>query len=60
MPLPFNDDMCKSQQIQNITPSVNVTQQDINATGAECQQIYSSCLQLINSNNYVLEDHQLY
>ena len=59
IPLPFSD-MCKSQPIQNITPSVNVTQQDINATGTECQQIYSSYLRLTNSNNYVLEYHQLY
>ena len=59
--LPFNDDICKLQLIQNnTTSSINVTQQDVNAIGTECQQIYNSYLPLTDSNNYVLEAHQLY
>ena len=56
--LPFNDDTCILQLIQNNTiPSINLTQQNINAIGTERQRMYTSCLPLTNSNNFVLEAH---
>ena len=61
MSLPFDDDICILQPIQNsTTPSINIMQQNINANGTECQRIYNSYLPLTNSNNCVLEAHQLY
>ena len=37
----------------NTTPSINLTQQNINAVRTECQRIYNSYLPLINSSNCV-------
>ena len=48
--------------IQHISklPSINIRQQNINASGTKYQPIFNSCFPLNNINKCVLEAHQQY
>ena len=61
MSLPFNVGVCSTTDLEyNTTPSIDITQQNLNTIWTEYQRMNNSWLPLTNSNNCVLEAHQLY